>query len=163
MPATSPTTSPRESGFALYELVLALAILGLVAGIAAPRVARPPGAADLRVQAQAIAGLLRADRNVALRRQVETVTRIDVEAATITSGVSGRRVHIPSGIKLALLQSSLEQRAEGGGIRFRPDGHSSGGFLSLERGVSAYTISVNWLTGAVLVAAASPGALEAAR
>jgi len=151
---TTPTSSAarrRDAGFALYELILALAILGLVAGVVFPRVARPPGPAQLNQKAQEIASLLRADRNAALRHEREVRVDIDIADRQIRSGAGGRVVVIPGDVDVDLVQSSREARAGGGGIRFRPDGRSSGGVLSLRRGGAAYDVSVNWLTGGVLV------------
>ncbi len=156
MRATSPTNRQAEAGFALFELVLALAILGLVAGIVFPRVARGPGPAELGTTAQEIAALLRSDRNSALRHRREVVSRIDVAQGIVTSGASGGGVRIPAGIKIEFVQSSREKRGAAGGIRFLPDGGSSGGFLSMRRGAAGYDIAVNWLTGGVLVASADP-------
>ena len=135
--------------------MLALAILGLVAAVAFPRVVRGPGPAELGTTAQEIAALLRSDRNAALRHRREVVSRIDVAQRTVTSGSSGAGIQIPAGIEIAFVQSSREMRGSAGGIRFLPAGGSSGGFLHLTRGTAGYDISVNWLTGGVLVAQAA--------
>ncbi len=156
MPATSPINRLGGSGFALYELILAMAILALVAGIVFPRVARGPGQVELGTTAQEIAALLRSDRNAALRRRSEVVSRIDPALGTVTSGASGGGVRVPAGVEIEFVQSSREMRGSAGGIRFLPGGGSSGGFLSLSRGAAGYDISVNWLTGGVLVATAYP-------
>src|SRR5688500_15791533 len=80
MPVTSPADDRRgrSAGFALYELILALAVLGLVAAIIFPRLIRPPGPAELRAKALEVAALLRSDRNAALREQREILSRIDL-------------------------------------------------------------------------------------
>jgi general secretion pathway protein H len=119
-----------------------------------PRIARAPGPAELRTTAQEIAALLRSDRNAALRHGTEVVSRIDPTQRTVTSGASGSGLRVPNGIEIAFVQSSLEMRGSSGGIRFLPGGGSSGGVLSLKRGATGYDISVNWLTGGVLVAQA---------
>lgn len=155
-PATSSAASGKNQGFALYELILALAILGLVAGVVFPRVARAPGPAELGAKAQQIAAVLRTDRNAALRSGRDVVSRVDAEAGTVASGVTGRGVRLPAGVKVEFVQSSRELRPSGGGIRFRPDGRSSGGFLTLRTETIGFDVSVNWLTGGVLVAAADP-------
>lgn len=153
-PATSPAASRRgKEGFALYELILALAILGMVAGVVFPRVARAPGPVELGAKAQQIAALLRSDRNAALRRGGEVVSHVDVAKGTVISGLSGTGVRVPKGVAVAFVQSSRELGPAGGGIRFYPDGRSSGGFLSLKRGAAEVEVSVNWLTGGVLVSA----------
>lgn len=74
----------------------------------------------------------------------------------MTSGASGTGLRIPAGIEISFVQSSREMRGSAGGIRFLPEGGSSGGFLSLKRGAAGYEISVNWLTGGVLIAQARP-------
>jgi general secretion pathway protein H len=154
MRATSPRARGRgESGFALYELLLALAILGLVSGVVFPRVVRPPGPAELREKAQEIAALLRSDRNAALRQGKEVLSRLDLGDGRVASGNGGQVVTIPSSIRTEFVQSSREIRGGEGGIRFRADGRSSGGVLILRRGDAAYEVSANWLTGGVLVSA----------
>ena len=155
-PATSSAASRSrgDRGFALYELVLALAIVGLVAGVVFPRVTRGTGAAELRGRAQDVAALLRSDRNAALREGKEILSRIDLEEGVVASGASGARIAIPRGVKMEFVQSSRELRSDGGGIRFRPDGRSSGGVLFLRRRDTAYQISVNWLTSGIWVGVA---------
>ena len=75
----------RDAGFALYELILALAIISLVAAVVFPRVVRAPGAADLRANAQEIAALLRTDRNAALRIAAFYEGRLDRALSRLTS------------------------------------------------------------------------------
>jgi general secretion pathway protein H len=141
-----------EQGFALYELILVLAILAMVAGVIYPRAVRDPGPAEIRAAAENIAAILRSDRNAALRQRHAVVSRIDVESGTVRAGAGDGIVKIPGGVKLEFVQSSRELGgADGGGIRFRPNGRSSGGVLTLARGDFAYRISVNWLTAGVRV------------
>src|SRR4051812_8971798 len=64
---TAGDRNRTDRGFALYELILALAILGMVAAVVVPRLARAPGPVEIRVAAEQIAALLRSDRNMALR------------------------------------------------------------------------------------------------
>ncbi|HWT30841.1 MAG TPA: GspH/FimT family pseudopilin [Propylenella sp.] len=135
--------------------MLALAIFGLVAAVVFPRVVRGPGPVELATAAQEIAALLRSDRNAALRHGREIVSRIDPAQRAVISGSSGAGVAVPAGIEIVFVQSSRELRGNAGGIRFLPGGGSSGGFLSLKRGTAGYDISVNWLTGGVLLAQAA--------
>jgi general secretion pathway protein H len=140
-----------ERGFALYELILALAILGLVAGVVYPRVARGPGPTEMRATAEEIAALFRTDRNAALRERRAVVSRVDVEDAVVRSGYNANAVRIPGGVEIKFVQSSRQARGDDGGIRFDPSGRSSGGALTLTRGGFSWRVSVNWLTAGVLV------------
>lgn len=156
MPAISPAGRRRsdDQGFALFELVLALVILGLVVGIVFPRAVRAPGPVELRAAADRVAAILRTDRNAALRERSEVLTRVDLEERVVVSGSGGGSVQVPDGMRMQLLQSSREVQADGGGIRFRADGSSSGGVIYVSRDGVGYEIAVNWLTAGVLVAAA---------
>ena len=154
--ATSPTakTFRRDGGYALLELVLALAVMGLVAAVALPRAARAPGTIELRATAEQIAALLRSDRNTAIRERRDVLAQVDVENGAIASGSLNQVLRIPAGVRIEFLQSSREVGGDDGGIRFLPDGRSSGGVVTIARDDTAYSISVNWLTASVLVAAA---------
>jgi general secretion pathway protein H len=152
MPRTSPAPDSRHAGcagFALIEMVVALAIIGLVIGLVLPRVAREPGPAALRAKAYAVAGLLREDRNRALLDRRDVVSRVDLGNRVLVSGADGSYVRIPDSVSIDFLQSDQERAAGGGGIRFRADGRSSGGVLTLSRGPVGYRVSVNWLTAGV--------------
>lgn len=152
MPVTSSADKRRsgDRGFALYELILALAIMGLVATLVVPRLARAPGPVEIRTAADEIAALLRTDRNLALRLRRPVISKVNVEDGIVYGG-SGEIVQIPRGIRIEFVQSSRELEASGGGIRFLPDGRSSGGVLTLSRQDFSYRISVNWLTAGVRV------------
>jgi general secretion pathway protein H len=126
--------------------------MGMVAGLVLPHLVRPPGPVELRDSAREIAAILRNDRNTALARRRDVVTSVDVDKGIVRSGVTGRTVRMPSGIKIKLVQSSRELGGSGTGIRFRAGGGSSGGELTLSRQGFAYRISVNWLTASVRVA-----------
>jgi general secretion pathway protein H len=64
-----------EWGFALIEILCVLAIIGLLAAIILPAIPRATSRATLESYAVQMAALLKADRNTALRRQIQ-VTRI---------------------------------------------------------------------------------------
>jgi general secretion pathway protein H len=162
MRQTSPTSSRRdENGFALFDLLLALAVLALVAAVALPRMIRPPGETELGAKANEIAALYRADRNAAIRSRHQVVTLADIGARRIRSGAGGPPVTIPKTIAVEAIQAGRETAGDTGGIRFYPDGRSSGGGITLRRHGIAYEVNVNWLTAGVLVsrrdgAAATP-------
>ena len=153
MPVTSSTDNGRrgDRGFALYELILALAILGMVAALVVPRLARAPGPVEIRTAADEVAALFRTDRNMALRLGRPVVSLVDLEHG-IVRGASGEVVEFPRGIKIEFVQSSRQLAENGSGIRFLPDGRSSGGVLTLSRLDFSYRVSVNWLTAGVRVA-----------
>lgn len=141
--------SRRDDGFALIEMVVALAIFGLVAGLVLPRVDRDPGPAALQAKAYEIAAIFRDDRNSAMLTRREVVSRIDLNQRVAISGSRSVAVRVPDSVEIDLVQSEAEVLPDGGGIRFFPDGQASGGAVTLHRGKVGYRISVNWLTAAV--------------
>jgi general secretion pathway protein H len=141
----------RDRGFALYELILALAILGMVAALVVPRLARAPGPVEIRLAAEEIAALLRSDRNMALRLRKPVLTQVNVTDGIVLAGAGPGGVRIPRGVKMKFVQSSRVLASKGSGIEFLPDGRSSGGALTLSRQDFSYDIYVNWLTAGVRV------------
>jgi general secretion pathway protein H len=143
-----------ERGFALIEILCVLAIIGLLAAIILPAVPLATSRARLESYAVETAALLKADRNAALRRQVQVTTQVDAAARSIRSGVTGRSVRLPADVTLqAMLASRCANRSAGQSIDFFPSGMSCGGVIALARPGVGYEVRVNWLTGGVEIVA----------
>ena len=139
-----------ERGFALIEILCVLAIIGLLAAIILPAIPRTTTRAKLESYAVETAALLKADRNAALRRQIQVTTQIDVAARSIRSGVTGRILRLPSDVTVdAMLAARCADRDVGRSIDFFPSGMSCGGVIALVRPGMGYEVRVNWLTGGV--------------
>jgi general secretion pathway protein H len=139
-----------ERGFALIEILCVLAIIGLLAAIILPAFPTATSRTKLEGFAAETAALLKADRNVALRRQIQVATRVDTATRSIRSGVSGRTVRLPSDVVMnAMLASRCSDRLAGKSIDFFPSGMSCGGTIALVRPGISLEIRVNWLTGGV--------------
>jgi general secretion pathway protein H len=139
-----------EPGFALIEILCVLAIIGLLAAIILPVIPRATSRARLESYAVETAALLKADRNAALRRQIQVTTQIDAVARSIRSGVTGRIIRLPNDVSLdAILASRCADREAGRSIDFFPSGMSCGGTVALSRPGMGYEVRVNWLTGGV--------------
>jgi general secretion pathway protein G len=115
----------RSLGFTLVELLLALAVFGLIAALALPRVLPNSGATEVRIKAFQIAALLRSDRNAALRTGRTVATVIDLPARRVRSGASRTAVDLPD--RMAFRWTGEMPP----GFRFAPNGTSSGGELSV--------------------------------
>jgi general secretion pathway protein H len=147
--------SPRPklpAGFTLIELLIVLAILGL--GLAVVVGYKPPWSSTLGLRAAAadIAAGLREARSEAILRNRPVSLNIDLAGHRFQAG-SGRIKQLPPELTVALLTVSGEQRnAQTGGIRFNPDGSSTGGRISIGDGRRSIAVGVDWLTGRVSVA-----------
>ena len=140
----------RARGFALIEILCVLAIIGLLAAIILPAIPRATTRAKLESYAVQTAALLKADRNTALRRQIQVTTQVDAASRSIRSGVTGQIIRLPNDVTLnAMLASRCADRNAGRSIDFFPSGMSCGGVLALARPGMGYEIRVNWLTGGV--------------
>jgi len=134
----------RSAGFTLVELLVVMGILGMV--LAAVLSARPRTAATrVATAARAVAATLQLARAQAMAGNVETVVRIDPEGSRI--GLPGSMHALPRGMAVAMTIAEAERLGDSGGMRFYPDGQSSGGVIVLTLEGKASRIAVDWLTG----------------
>ncbi len=107
--STSRQDSTRDAGFSLLEVVCTLAILGMLAALAAPRLPRDTSRAHLEAYAVKIAALLKADRYAAMRRRESIATEVNASARVVRSGATGQFVEIPSDV---IVDSHLAARCQ---------------------------------------------------
>ncbi|MFP4077470.1 MAG: GspH/FimT family pseudopilin [Halochromatium sp.] len=141
------------AGFTLVELIVVLAIGGLLLTLTPPLITAALPGVELKAGARRAAGALRQTREIAIAKGVEAVWLLDTENGRYRIEGQARSGALPDGIDLELVSARDELRNERlGGIRFFPDGTSTGGRLILKRGTGGYQVGVNWLTGRILVA-----------
>ena len=119
----------RAEGFTLIEMVVVIAVLGLIMAVLArygPWQSRWLQAKGL---ASTIASAMNADRG---------------EAIATGAPVPLIVPHLPKGLTMAIT-------APPGGIVFEPDGSTSGGRVLLTAGDRSIAVTADWLTGRVRV------------
>jgi general secretion pathway protein H len=133
-----------SAGFTLLEVLVVMGIMGLV--LAAVTTAKPKAeAARVAAAARAVAATLQLARAQAMSSNAETVVRIDAQRHQF--GVAQAMHDLPRGISVKLTVAEPERVGDVGGVRFYPDGQSSGGEIMLAIGGRSSRIVVNWLTG----------------
>lgn len=138
-------------GFTLLETLVALALLAILLAVAVPALLPSPGV-ELRAAADTVATGLREARLEAQRRQSPTALQIDLDARTLQVEGSTRTRPLPPDIAIELVTAGQEMLAERrGGIRFYPDGSSTGGRVTLSLDGLQRRVDVAWLTGRVTV------------
>lgn len=144
-------TAGHEAGFTLFELIAVLVIAALIAGTIMFANRSDSGQSGLKAAAAQVASGLRHSRGHAIRTGRETVTRIDTAASRIEWGTTRQGYKLTGGIGLTVVTAESERRGKVAGIRFFPNGSSTGGRLGLSSSGLRFDVAVNWLTGHVSV------------
>jgi general secretion pathway protein H len=134
------------------ELLLVLVIGALLLTVVPPMFSAAIPGVQLKGAAREIAAALRYARGRAVANQETAAVILDVEARQYR--VTGReRVRsLPKQLDLELFAARSEQTSgNAGGIRFFPDGSSTGGRITVKGGERAYKVDVDWLTGRVKI------------
>lgn len=137
----------RHRGFTLVELLVVMTIIALVLGMVATSMSRSISGAETREAARKVVADLRYTRTQAILRKAEQVFSVDVEERSYTAP-GRKKVTLPEGMEILLTTARTEMTSETiGGIRFFPDGGSTGGRVDLSARGREYHVNVAWLTG----------------
>lgn len=123
------------AGYSLLELLVVLAIMGLIATVAVPSVVGSVDRVTLTADARAVATKLRAWRNAALDGQTEVAVTSD-----------GTRLIASHGETLDLSSGTVADDS----LVVSPVGASSGA-IRLTRGASSVTVAVDAITGRITI------------
>ncbi|MBT8048774.1 MAG: prepilin-type N-terminal cleavage/methylation domain-containing protein [Xanthomonadales bacterium] len=135
------------TGFTLVEMLVVLVIVSLMLALVGTSISRNISGAEMRTAASKIASSLRYTRTQAILTKSEQVFVVDTEALTYQAG-SRKAEKLPKDMKVELNTARSELTSEtAGGIRFYPDGGSTGGNVRLEANGRIYLVNVAWLTG----------------
>ena len=140
-------TTRSAGGFTLVELLVVLVIIALIMGLVGTSISRNISGAEMRTAASKVAASMRYTRTQAILKKSEQVFLVDTENHTYQAGERDAE-ELPEGMNVELNTARSELTSEtAGGIRFYPDGGSTGGNVRLEANGRIYRVNVAWLTG----------------
>jgi general secretion pathway protein H len=147
-----PDRPPAQAGFTLIEMLVVIAILGLVLAMLAIGHRPMSPALHARAAAEEISGVLRQARSLAIARNRSIGFELDLAPPGYRLAGETRR-SLPNDIALGLMTGrDLVASDKAGFIRFDPDGGSSGGRITIQGGGRAWQVGVDWLSGQVRLA-----------
>jgi general secretion pathway protein H len=142
----------KASGFTLLEIIVVLAIGAVIYTLILGVPMRGASSADLKVAARTLASGLRQAQTTAMSTRRDATLSLDMETREFTIPGEGRARKLPEGVDLKLYTADTEITSEHrGGIRFYPDGSSTGGRITVSAGERKYLVDVDWLTGRVSI------------
>jgi general secretion pathway protein H len=142
----------RHRGVTLFELLIVLTLMALIAAMALPMFSGGVSGTDLKTAARDVAAGLRLARGRAIAQRSESLLELNLEARTFRVLPDERSHRLPEKIDLKLYTAQRDLLNEKvGAIRFFPDGGSNGGRITLAAGERKYDVDVDWLTGRVAI------------
>jgi general secretion pathway protein H len=141
----------RDDGFTLIEILVVLAIMGVVIGIFVSRGPVRSQGLQTRAAAGLLAQTLREARAQAIERSRIVNVAINPLQRSFAADLGAVHNWAP-GTEVTVLPPALKGPGDVRIIRFAPDGSASGGGVVLGTGARRVRIDVEWLTGRVQVA-----------
>lgn len=134
-------------GFTLVELMVVMIIIALIMGLVATSFSRSISGAEARAASRNLVASLRYTRAMAIIRKSEQVFQVDTENRSYQA--PGRKlIVLPNGVDITITTARSEITSEAvSGIRFFPDGGSTGGHIELTVNGREYRVNIAWLTG----------------
>lgn len=139
----------RPRGMTLIEMVVVVMLIAAMSAALAISLGGGGEGRQIREAARQLTAQLQYTRGVAMLQGEAQVFEVDVEARAWRAP-GNRTGPLPEGLEVSVLSAQGESPdADTAGIRFFPDGSSTGGVVRLGSGEAQWRVEVAWLTGTV--------------
>lgn len=139
----------RSAGFTIIEMLVVIALIGLMAGLASQVIRSSPSKLRLDQTMRTVCNIMRLSRSRAIATNSETSVIFNFERKIFISPITGETV-LPKEVSINLSSASFRDlQGQDGAIIFFPNGGSTGIDMLLRNDQLQASISVNWLTGSV--------------
>ncbi|HET8897837.1 MAG TPA: GspH/FimT family pseudopilin [Rhodanobacteraceae bacterium] len=148
-PVPTPGFRARAAGFTLFEMLAVLLLIAITVSAVSLQVAKSLGGARVNAVSRDLVAALRYTRGQAIVHGKEEIIQFNLRDWSYTVPNHAAK-KLPDGMELKIRTAAEEQVDDDTwGIRFYPDGSSTGGRVTVIRGQREWRIDVNWLTGEV--------------
>lgn len=142
----------RQQGFTLLEILVVMALMGLMYALVPPMISTSGSTTELRAEARQLAAGLRKARSYAMANHQESTLTVDVEQHRFQVTGDAKEYALPKASVLSVYTAQSEAvENKIAAIRFFPDGSSTGGAISVANGSTKFRVDVDWLTGNVAI------------
>lgn len=138
----------KNKGFSLLELMIVLVLGGMLAGVVATSMSNGP---VLRKTAHEVMSSLRHARSIAVMQQREIVWKMDIDTKKYWIDIAAqksKKMNKAIDAKVHTAESEVVSQNVGG-VRFFPDGSSTGGKVDLIYNKQKYVVNVEWISGRI--------------
>ena len=154
---TSSARSSRRAGYTLAELLVVLVIIGLTLALVAPRLFFTSDGAKPDRAVRSFDTAARAARANARLTGHDVLLTVHLDDGVFRIEPDGPIYELPGDPVLRATVAEAELDPPLAGIRFFPDGSSTGGDIAIVYGERERITSVEWITGRVSVRDAGSG------
>ena len=152
---SEPAGSSR-SGFTVLELLVVMVVVAVAASSVLVLYRKPSAAMEVKAAALVTASRFRDLRALAVSTGTQRAAQIDVARRVITYGDGRAPVNINRAITMTVTAADSETLSSSrAGLRYFPNGSSTGATIEFHAERQSYEVRINWLTGRV-----SAGAIE---
>ena len=138
----------RARGFTLLELLVALAVIGLILALAMPDFHSIVAGRQLDTSARLLRDAMTEARSQAIARRAPATVTLDIQDKAFRVDGSSAWSALGDDLRIEFTTALTEVVAETRGrVRFYPDGTSTGAIVRLFDGEDGVRLNVDWLTG----------------